>query len=207
VAQQSCWSGCRVRAPVCIRRSLPRHHSARALAVTSVRAKTAILVLGILAVGLALCWAVGLVEFTYLNVVPNEPLQHPRKVQVIDGTNMVLESGEMISFWPSDSSDRSKEELYLEISNMVSHSDFQIDIETNKAGSLDILVRRYRKFRDTVPPFVIPIVRETVGRQRRGVVAFGAYTPMSSQPNGAANRSQPARSETNRASAAAGSGR
>lgn len=153
--------------------------------------KTAICVLGILAIGLALCWTAGLVEFTYLNVVQNEPLQHPRKVEVIDGTNMVLENGEMVSFWPSDSSDRSKEELYSEISNLVSRSDFQVDIETNKAGSLAILVRRHRKFRDTVPPFVIPLVRETVGRQRRGVVAFGAYRSTNSQPNGAANPSQP----------------
>lgn len=180
---------------------------AGALAVTSVRAKTAILALGILAVGIALCWAAGLVEFTYLNVVPNEPLQHPRGVQGINVTNMVLDSGEIINFWPSDSSDRSKEELCLEISNMVSHSGFQIDIETNKAGNLDILVRRYRKFRDTVPPFVIPIVRETVGRQRRGIVACGAYAATNSQPNGPANRSQPSGSVTNRTSGAAGSRR
>jgi len=30
--------------------------------------------LGILVAGLAICWAAGLVEFTYPNVVPNEPL-------------------------------------------------------------------------------------------------------------------------------------
>jgi hypothetical protein len=29
-AEQSCWSGCRARAPVCVQRSLPRHHSSRA---------------------------------------------------------------------------------------------------------------------------------------------------------------------------------
>ena len=32
-AQLSCWSGCRFSAPVCIRKSLPRHCSARAFGV------------------------------------------------------------------------------------------------------------------------------------------------------------------------------
>ncbi len=167
------------------------------------RVKTVVSVLSIFAVVLALGWAAGLVEFTYLNIVPNEPLQHPSKVQVIDGTNMVLQSGEMISFWPSRSSDRSNDELYSEISNQVSRSDFQIDIETNKAGNLDIFVRRHRKFRDTVPPFVIPVVRETAGRERREMVACGIYVRTGGKPNDAANGSQQIRSDTNRTSSAA----
>src|SRR5258708_12723602 len=95
---------------------------------------------------------------------------------------MVIQSREMISFWPSRSSDRSNDELYSEISNQVSRSDFQIDIETNKAGNLDIFVRRHRKFRDTVPPFVIPVVRHTPGRQRRTMLAFQLYMRTDAKP-------------------------
>ena len=159
--------------------------------------KIAAFVLSIFAVVLALCWAAGFVEFTYLNVVPNEPLRHPRKVQIIDGTNMLLESGEIISFRVSHSSERSDEELYSEISNQVSRSDFQVDIETNKTGNLDIFVRRHRKFRDTVPPFVIPIIRETVGREWREKIASGAWAHTDTEPNDAANGSQKNRPETN----------
>jgi hypothetical protein len=164
------------------------------------RVKTVVFVLSIFAVVLALCWAAGLVEFTYLNVVPNEPLQHPCRVQIIDGKKMLLETGEMISFWPSSSSERSNEEVYSEISNQVSRSDFQIDIETNKTGNLDIFVRRHRKFRDTVPPFVIPVIRETVGRDYREVTASGAYMRAGSKSNDEANGNPQNRSETNQTS-------
>lgn len=154
---------------------------------------------GILAVGLAFCWAVGLVEFTYLNVVPNEPLRHPCKVTELNDTNMVLESGDIVGFRPRYTS-------YSDLSNQLVRSDFEVDIEPTK-GRLDIYVRRYSKFRDTVPPFTIPLIRKTVGRKHRELVAFGVYVSTNSQPDGAANRSRPIRSETNRAAAAAGPGR
>jgi hypothetical protein len=162
--------------------------------------KTVVFVLSIFVVVLVFCWAAGLVEFTYLNVVPNEPLKHPCKVQIIDGTNMLLESGEMISFWPRYSSERSNEEAYSDISNQVCRSGFQIDIETNRTGNLDIFVRRHRKFRDTIPPFVIPLVRKTVEKERREVVASGAYVRTGSKPNDATIGIQQNRLETNRTS-------
>jgi len=49
-AEQSCWSGCRVRATVRLRKSLARHHSARAFdSMTSVKLgfKEALILAGI----------------------------------------------------------------------------------------------------------------------------------------------------------------
>ena len=168
--------------------------------------KIAALIFGILVLGLAICWAAGLVEFTYPNVVPNEPLLHPQRVRSLDGTNIVLESGEVLALSPTHSSERSPEEISLDISNQLSRGGFEVDLDSKSGGRAEIYVRWPRKFRDSVPPFTIPIVRETVGRKYRKAVAVGTYIGTNSQPSGAANRSQPVGSETNRASASAGSG-
>lgn len=147
----------------------------------------------ILAAVIIISWATGVVVFTYEHVVPNEPLQHPCKVQIIYGTNMLLENGAMITFWPrwwpSDKSAEEVEEVYEDISNQVRRSNFQIDIETNNAGSLDIFVRHPRKFRDTIPPFEIPVIRVTVGKYFREKEAFAAYMQTTNKPDWA-NQSQ-----------------
>ena len=169
--------------------------------------KTVALIVGILVVGLAICWAAGLVEFTYPNAVPNEPLLRPQKVRSLDGTNMVLESGEIIALSPRYSSERSGEEVSLDISNQVSRGGFEVDVAPKSGGRVEVFVRWPKKFRDSAPPFTIPIVPETVGRKYRKSVAFGTYLGANSQPDGAANWSQPVPSETNRTSATAGSGR
>lgn len=136
----------------------------------------------ILAIVVFISWATGLVVFTYEHVVPNQPLLHPRKVQIINETNMVLENGGTIFFWRGSPSDRNDED-YADISNQVRRSDFQIDIETNNAGSLDIFVRHPRKFRDTVPPFEIPVIRVTAGKYIREKEAFGAYVQTGNKTN------------------------
>ena len=162
---------------------------------TPMKSTAALLV--ILLLGLAICWAAGLVEFTYANVVSNEPLLHPRKVKQFNGTNMVLESGEIIALLPRYSSERSAEEIYADLSNQVSRSDFEVDLQPTKGDRVGIYVRRLRKFRDSAPPFTIPIIRQTVGRKYRQQIALGIYVTANGQ-NGVANGSQSIRSDTNR---------
>jgi hypothetical protein len=108
--------------------------------------KRVALIVGIFAVVLAICWAAGLVEFTYPNIVPNEPLSHPQKVREIIGTNMVLASGEVIALLPSYPSERNLEEISLEISNQMSRSGFEVDVVEKKGDRVDIYVRWPRKF-------------------------------------------------------------
>jgi len=137
----------------------------------------------IVAVVIFICWASGLVVFTYEYPVPNQPLQHPCKVQIVNETNMLLENGAMITFTPRWPSDRSPEEVYEDISNQVRRSDFQIDIETNKTGGLDIFVRHPRKFRDSAPPFTIPVIRQAKGQYFRQREAVGAYVQTGDKTN------------------------
>jgi hypothetical protein len=171
------------------------------LAVSST-VKTAAALLGILVVGLVICWAVGFVEFTYPNVIPNEPLLHPQKVRSLDGTNMVLESGEVIALSLGHSSERSAQEISLDISNQISRGGFEVDVAPKRGGQVEIFVRWPRKFRDSAPPFTIPIIPQTVGSKYRKRVAFGAYVGTNSQPDAAPDGSQPIRSQTNHTPAA-----
>jgi hypothetical protein len=128
-------------------------------------------------------------------------------MRVLDGTNMVLESGEILALLAPYSSERSSDEIYLDISNQVSRGDFEVDVDPKSGGRAEIYVRWPRKFRDSSPPFTIPLIRKTVGRKYKKAVAFGTYLSTNSQPSGAANGSQPVRSETNSTSSAAGSRR
>jgi len=174
----------------------------------STTVKNAALIVGVLVLGLAICWAAGLVEFSYPNVVPNEPLLHSQKVRSLVGTNMVLESGEIIALSPRYASERSSEEISLDISNQVSRGGFEVDVEPKRGGErVEIYVRWLRKFRDSAPPFTISVIPETVGRKYRKAVAFGTYLGTNSQPSGAADGSQPFSSVTNGTSGAAGSRR
>jgi hypothetical protein len=154
-------------------------------------------------VGLAACWMLGWVEFTYLNIVPNEPLLHPRKARELQGTNMVMQDGQIIALWPKYPSERSTEEIYGDISNQLSRSDFQVDVDS-KDGQLEIYVRKHRKFRDYAPPFTIPLIRQTVGKNRRELLAYGAYVQTNVQPESSTNASQPIPTVTNGTQSAIG---
>lgn len=142
----------------------------------------------IFAAGLVACWLLGWVEFTYVKVVPNEPLLHPRQISKLQGTNMVMQDGQIIALWPSYPG-RSTEESHGDISNKLRLSDFQVDIDTNY-GQLDIYVRHKRKFRDSSPPFTIPLIRETVGRKSRQLLAHGEYLSSNSRSGDPTNASR-----------------
>ena len=171
--------------------------------------KRVVYLLGIIAIGLAVCWATGLADFTWVRVVPNEPLLHPQKVRALSGTNMIMESGEVIALWPRESSERSLQEVYLDMSNQVRRSGFEVDIEPKRDGTtLDVFIRLDSKFRDTVPPyFTVPLIWKTAGSRHREAIAYGACVGTNSQPDGEANGRQPIRSETNQTSEAAASRR
>lgn len=137
----------------------------------------------ILAIAVFVGWTTGLVDFTYEHPVPNEPLQHPRKVQISNETNMLLENGGLITFWPSWRSEEQFKVVYEDASNMVRYSDFQVDIETNETGKLEIFVRRPRKLRDFHAPLEIPIIRENVGMYLKRKVAFGTWVQIGNKTN------------------------
>lgn len=149
--------------------------------------KLAVLSIGGVVLGITICWVAGLVEFTYPNVVANEPLLHPQKVRSLEATNMVLQTGEIIGLWPRYSSERSREEISMEISNQVSRGGFEVDVDPKTGGRVEIFVRWPREFRDSVPPFTIPLISKRVGRYYRNAVAFGAYLDTNSQPVEAPN--------------------
>jgi hypothetical protein len=169
--------------------------------------KAAVILVVAIAIGFAICWAAGIVEFTYPNIVPNEPLLCPQKVSRLDGTNMILESGDVIALLPRHPSERSAGEIYSDISNQVVRSGFEVDVEPKGKDRVEVFVRHPRKFRDTVPPFTVPLFRQTVGKMYREAVALGMYVIPNSQQDGAAKGSQPIPSETNSMSSAAGSRR
>lgn len=159
--------------------------------------KAAVSIIGIVAVALAVCWAANLVVFTYPNVVPNQPLLNPQRVREVDGTNMVLESGRVVGLWPLYSSGLASEEVWSEISNQVRRSGFEVDIDPDQGQRLKIYVRWPRKLRDSAPPFTVPMIRQTVGREYRKPLAFGAYLNTNSQPDHTTNQNEPLRSDAN----------
>ena len=149
--------------------------------------KTAAALLAVLVVVLALCAAAGFVEFTYLVVVPNQPLLHPQKVVEISRTNIVLESGRVLALSPPDS-EPLPEEVFLEVSNQVRRSNYEIDVEPKKGHVLSIYVRWPKKYRDYGPLFTIPIIRKTVPSSYRKRLTYGSFIATDSQPDGSANQ-------------------
>jgi hypothetical protein len=155
----------------------------------------------IVAVLLILCASmIGMVGFHYPHVIQDEPLQHPQNVLRVEGTNIVLESGAMIALDQVDASG---------ISNKLKQSAFQVDIEGAKGGPVGIWARQDGWICGTpwAQPIRIPLIRDTTYKNRRELIAVGSYLESGGQQDGAANGSQPIRSETNGTSSAAGSRR
>ncbi len=143
--------------------------------------KVALRFLALAATVAVVLWVVGLVEFTSVTYVPNEPLRRPRRVKELNGTNLVLESGQAIGLDP-------RYGAFLGLSNQLFRSDFQVDVEQgetnvfslaeNEAGSsnrLDIYVRRARRREALRVGFLIPLFRKTAGENYRAWVASGRY--------------------------------
>lgn len=148
--------------------------------------KTAAIVLSGLALLLAASWASGLVGFRYPHIVQGDPLRHPCKVRDVQGTNMVLADGRVIAFHASYPS---------EFSNELSQSEFEVDVEGRGISGAAIYARHKTKICGTpwAQPIVIPLIRDTVYKQHREMIAFGTYVTTNSQPSAPADGSQPFR--------------
>ena len=143
--------------------------------------------LAVLLFALVVGWAIGLVDFTFNNVVPNQPLQHPQQVRTIDGTNIILDSGLTVALMPWFSTEQTPEQLSVEFSNQLSRAGFEVDVEPKQGNRAELYVRWPRKFRDSAPPFTIPIIRQTVGRYYRKPLAFGMFVGTNSNQHAAAS--------------------
>ena len=147
--------------------------------------KATAVIVGSFVLVLALLWALGLVEFTYPRVVANQPLRNPRSVVRIEGTNMVLGSGQLITLSARYGSGPVSEEEISEISNQVARTGFKVDVEPRVGHQVTLYVLWPRKFRDSSPPFAIPLIPQTVGRSYRKLLTYGTLVGTNSQPDGA----------------------
>ncbi|HLH56794.1 MAG TPA: hypothetical protein VKY92_24625 [Verrucomicrobiae bacterium] len=163
--------------------------------------KTTAAVLGSFVGVVALCWAIGLVEFTYPKVFTNQPLQHPRKVVEIGPTDLLLDNGLLIRLLPRYGSEPVSQDLFVEISNQVSRAGFEVDVEPKAGHEVTLYVRWPGKFRDSAPPFTIPLIPKRVGSNYRKVLTFGTLVSSKRQPERAVQ------SDANQTSAAGESGR
>ncbi len=160
-----------------------------------------VLAIGIVLVGLlAVGSRFGLVGFHYPYVILNEPLRSPQKVLRVEGGNIILENGQVIAL---------DERYASDINSKLIQSGFEIDIHGSKGEPVAIFARQNGWVCGTpwAQMIRIPLIRDTTYKNRRQLVAVGTYVESGGQQDGAANRGQPIRSETNRTSAAAGSGR
>jgi hypothetical protein len=159
---------------------------------------TAILVVAVLLIFCASM--IGMVGFHYPHVIQDEPLQNPQKVLRVEGPNIFLESGAIIALDHVDASS---------ISNKLDQSAFRVDIEGAKGGPLAIWARQDGWICGTpwAQPIRIPLIRDTIYKNRRELIAVGSYVESGGQQSGPANGSQPIHSETNRTSSADGSQR
>lgn len=160
---------------------------------------------------LAICWMAGFIEFTYPNIVPNEPLLHPQKVRELNGTNIVLESGQIYGLSPWLSGDGTPEEWSSAFRNELKRSGFEVDVEDKQGNRVEVYVRWPRKFRDSAPPFTIPLIWQTTGKYYRKPMAFGVplgdetklnriasgFQALSSDSNGPLSAANAARSKGN----------
>jgi len=120
-------------------------------------------------------WAIGLVGFRYPHIVQRDPLLHPCKIRDLQGTNMVLADGRVIAFQATYPS---------ELSNELSQSEFEVDVEPRGSSGAAIYVRHKTMICGTpwAQPIVIPVIRDTVYKQHREMIALGTYVTTNSQP-------------------------
>jgi len=126
---------------------------------------TCLAIVAILVVGGS---ATGLIGFHYAHVVQNEPLRNPQRVVRLDGVELALQNGAVIRVEALDTG---------EMSNKLSQSAFEIDVESGKEETLGIYARQNGWVCGTpwAQPIRLPIIRDTVYRNRRVLIAFGSY--------------------------------
>jgi hypothetical protein len=88
---------------------------------------------------------------------------------------MVLADGRVVAFqarYPS------------ELSNELSQSEFEVDVEPRGSSGARIYARHKTKICGTpwAQPIVIPLIRDTVYKQQREMIALGTYVHTNSQP-------------------------
>jgi len=141
---------------------------------------------------------IGLVGFHYPSVIQDEPLRNPQKVLRVEGTNIFMEGGAVIAL----------DQVYASgLCNKLKQSGVQIEVEGARGEPVAIFARQDGWVCGTpwAQPIRIPLIPDRIYKNRRELVAVGVL--VGGQPEGAANRSQPVRSGTNRTAVAAGSGR
>jgi len=123
----------------------------------------AALIMGMVVVALFVtAWAVGLIGFHYPYIIDDEPLHSPIKVVRIDGRHVLLQDDRTIEF-----------ENWMEgratISEALSQSDFQIDLEPDSNGAYIVWGRQAGWICGTpwTQPIRIPLFKDTVYRNRR----------------------------------------
>jgi hypothetical protein len=145
----------------------------------------------IIALLLILCAAsCGLVGFHYPTVIQDEPLRDPQKIARVEGTNLFLQNGSVIAIdWIKAT----------EISNELRQSSFEVDLEGAKGEPVAIIARQDGWICGTpwAQPIRIPLIRDTVYKNRRELIAMGEYVQPNSQRDAVAHGSQPIVLKTN----------
>lgn len=129
----------------------------------------------IVATVVAIAWTMGLVGFHYPQVIQDEPLRHPLNVVRVENNRLWLEDGRGLVLDDLDAG---------QISNKLSQSDFKVDIEPGANGILGIYARQNGWICGTpwAQPICIPIIPDTVYKNRRELIAISDTVEDSSQP-------------------------
>ena len=115
-----------------------------------------------------LAWLVGVVGFHYAHVIENEPLIAPVEVTNVDGNRLVLADGRALEV----------DAFPGQLTDLLSQSDFMIDLETEGEDAVLIYARQDGWICGTrwAQPIRIPIFRDTVYKNRRQLIAHGRIT-------------------------------
>jgi len=112
--------------------------------------------------------SLGIVGFRAPRVVQNQPLMAPIRVVSIDGAKLVLEDKRIIQTEPYSGQD---------LSNQLSQSDFMVDLEPGAGETVGVYARQTGWICGTpwAQPIRIPIIRDTVYKNRRQLIATGEF--------------------------------
>ena len=128
----------------------------------------------------------GLIGIHYPHVVENQPLESPIKVVRIDGQNLTLSDGRVIII---------DEETGRNWRAVLSESDNMIDVEEHDDGLVEVYGRQNGWIcgNPWVQPIRIPIIRDTVYKNRRELIAIGKLKKGNSQQDALTDAAKPRR--------------